>query len=158
MDKYLLCVFPMGPNPSTFPPGRAVKAKINIFLCSLAAGMDNIGKLSISDFWEVLEGPGTDSWPLEKRGAKNMDQEWVWSYRSGFKSLNPTKSFLDSKFEFPSLHWSPQSPKISLEIPSQTSRWVFFFPHVFPSVMSLGVGWWCDLLHLLGTRALQAQI
>lgn len=34
----------------TFLPGRAVKAKINLFLSSLAVGMDNIGK-TMTNTW-----------------------------------------------------------------------------------------------------------
>lgn len=147
-----------------FPPGMAVKAKINLLLYSLAVGMDNIGKTMINTwfcdvFWEVLEGLGMESWLLEKRGAKNMDQEWVWSSRKSFESfLNPTKSFLASKSTLNSqVFTEPQQVQKSAckfhpALPDG------FFPMFFQVWCLLGVGWWCDLLHLLGTRALRAQI
>lgn len=93
-SDYLLCVFQTRLIPSTFPPGMAVKAKINLFLCSLAAGMDNIGKTTINTWFCAVLGSVGGSWHWKTMEPKT----WIWSYRRSFESfLNPTKSFLDSK-------------------------------------------------------------
>lgn len=59
---YLLRVFQTGLIPSTFLPGMAVKAKINLFLCSLAAGMDNIGTTTINTWFCAVLGSVGGSW------------------------------------------------------------------------------------------------